>query len=333
MCAPVRVNLVAPLLASIALAAPATVGLMPVEAPESEATGRRILTALRAGVAGTDGLLEKGPVGMGLDEARMTFSCFDESAACMAQVGGLLEVDRLVWAHLARKDGRWSLRLRHLDVAGAEMVRDEDLVVMEGLGDEARLADLAEAFIRGESLSSNAGVQLTVESRPDGATVLLDGREVGVTPLTVPTAQGAHRLELRAEGMMRAAKTVELATDDTVRVQLVPAGVSVAPGGQRRSTGFWLGVGTGGLAVAASGVSTYYGLETLRLRREVEDELNQENFERVEPDFDRAKLITNVGWGVAAVSAGLSAYFFLLHDDVTAGIGATPGGATVKVRW
>ncbi len=328
-----RFILTAILVAPAALAAPTTVAVMPVEAAEVEVAGRTLHIVLRAAVAEVAGLTEKGPVGMGLDEAKMTFSCFDETAACMAQVGGLLEVERLVWGHVARKGTGWSLKLRHLDVFKAEMVRSEDVTVVDAPDVVDQLARIAEAFVRGDPLPTRKVAQLTVESDPSGALVLLDGREVGTTPLTMATAHGQHRLELRSEGMSSARKGIELAADDTVRIQLVPLGSGGGGDGGGRSNGFWLGVGTGALAATALGVTTYYGIETLRLRQEVQDDLNQGTHERVEPDFDRAKLITNVGWGVAAVSAGLSAYFFLLHDDVTAGIGVRPGGAHVQVTW
>lgn len=333
MFAPLRSLFTVMLVAQAAHAAPATVAVMPIEAPEVEAAGRKVHIALRAAVTGVADLADKGQIGMGLDEAKMTFSCFDESAACMTQVGGLLEVERLVWGHVTRKGTGWTLQLRHLDVVRGEMVRSEDLTVVDGPGVVEQLAQVAEAFVRGDPLPTRKAAQLTVESDPSGAVVLLDGREVGATPVTFPTAHGKHLLELQADGMISARKNVDLAADDTVRIQLVPLGSSGGGAEAGRSSGFWLGVGTGALAATALGVTTYYGIETLRLRQQVQDDLTQDTHERVEPDFERAKLITNVGWGVAAVSAGLSTYFFLLHDDVTAGIGARPGGAHVQVTW
>lgn len=43
---------------------------------------------------------------------------------------------------------------------------------------------------------------LPVESRPSGATVVYEGREVGVTPCTVPMKRGASRIELRRDGYL-----------------------------------------------------------------------------------------------------------------------------------
>lgn len=304
---------------------------MPVEAPDAEAAGTEVHTAMRAGVAGNADLVESGPVGMGLDEARMTFSCFDESAQCMAQIGGLLQAERLLWAKIKRGAAGWQVTLRHLDVASGSFLRSEDVTVVDAPGSVSQLARIAESFVKGEPLPVRKVANLTVESRPLGAMVLLDGEPVGTTPVTVPTALGAHRLEVEADGMTRSTRNVDLTADHTVRVQLIPVG-ETRPEGER-STGFWLGVGTGALAVTALGVSSYYGVETLRLRQQVQDDLTQDTHERVSPDFDQAKLITNVGWGVAAVSAGLSAYFFLLHDDVTASIGVRPGGAVVSATF
>jgi hypothetical protein len=43
---------------------------------------------------------------------------------------------------------------------------------------------------------------LPVESRPAGATVVYEGREVGVTPCTVPLKRGSSRIELRRDGYL-----------------------------------------------------------------------------------------------------------------------------------
>ncbi len=319
--------------ASLAAAAPSMVAVMPVEAPDAEATGREVHTALVAGVAGNGNLVESGPVGMGLDEARMAFSCFDESAACMAQVGGLLQAERLLWAKIKRGATGWEMTLRHLDVAAGKFLRREQVSVAAGPAAQGQLVKAAEAFALDAPLPKSTIANLTVESRPAGAVVRLDGEEVGTTPLIISTRHGEHRVEVDAPGMARAIKDIDLSADDTVRLQLVPLGDTSRPPGEERSTGFWLGVSTGALAVTALGVSAFYGVETLRLRQKVQDDLTQDTHERVQPDFDEAKLITNVGWGVAAVSAGLSAYFFLLHDDVTASIGVRPGGAVVRATF
>jgi tetratricopeptide (TPR) repeat protein len=70
------------------------------------------------------------------------------------------------------------------------------------------------------------GVQLlTVLSQPEGATVLLDGRPVGITPWNGETYPGKHRLALTLERHVTTTQVVELDahTARDVSVVLVPA--------------------------------------------------------------------------------------------------------------
>jgi len=60
---------------------------------------------------------------------------------------------------------------------------------------------------------------LTVESRPPGATVFLDGQQVGTTPLVLPdVAAGEHALHLDHDGYRRWASTIRIVTTDKNRV-------------------------------------------------------------------------------------------------------------------
>jgi len=62
-------------------------------------------------------------------------------------------------------------------------------------------------------------------SQPDAATVVLDGRPVGVTPWTGETWPGRHRIRLRSDGYQDAERIVELERyrADDVAFVLVPA--------------------------------------------------------------------------------------------------------------
>lgn len=84
--------------------------------------------------------------------------------------------------------------------------------------------ELALDVVRGRNhlvdlvLESSANV-LAVESTPPGATVLLDGKEVGVTPFKLRgLSAGAHGVELRAEGYATAFRPVQ--NDGVARVEV-----------------------------------------------------------------------------------------------------------------
>ena len=68
---------------------------------------------------------------------------------------------------------------------------------------------------------ANKGVQqVTVLSLPDGATVVIDGRPVGVTPWTAEIAPGSHQLLLRMPGYEDAKTLFELGAHHAMDVKL-----------------------------------------------------------------------------------------------------------------
>lgn len=76
-----------------------------------------------------------------------------------------------------------------------------------------------------QQLAQRGLQQLTVLSQPEGATVLLDGKPVGITPWTGDTYPGKHRLAVQLERHLDQAQVIELdahAARD-VSLVLVPA--------------------------------------------------------------------------------------------------------------
>lgn len=56
---------------------------------------------------------------------------------------------------------------------------------------------------------------LVISSQPDGATVVLDGEEVGTTPLSLDYPEGTYQLRVQQEGYRTYASTVEVNAGDT----------------------------------------------------------------------------------------------------------------------
>ena len=73
-------------------------------------------------------------------------------------------------------------------------------------------------------LSERGAQQLTVLSQPEAATVLLDGKPVGVTPWTGETYPGKHRLALRLDAHTAQEQVIEVQahTSRDVTLILVP---------------------------------------------------------------------------------------------------------------
>jgi hypothetical protein len=79
-----------------------------------------------------------------------------------------------------------------------------------------RLAPVASA---GNRPAAPSAAPLTIESRPGGATVILDGRLVGTTPLVVPdVAAGEHALRLDRDGYRRWSSAIRIVTTERNRV-------------------------------------------------------------------------------------------------------------------
>lgn len=72
-----------------------------------------------------------------------------------------------------------------------------------------------------ERLAARGVQQLSVLSRPEGATVLLDGKPVGITPWTGETYPGKHRLALALDGYSPQEQVIELDAHRARDVSLV----------------------------------------------------------------------------------------------------------------
>jgi len=71
--------------------------------------------------------------------------------------------------------------------------------------------------------------QVTVLSTPAGATVLVDGNPVGVTPWTSEIPPGPHRLELRRDGYGPAEQSLDLPADHATEVTVTLTAPAQAP--------------------------------------------------------------------------------------------------------
>lgn len=128
---------------------------------------------------------------------------------------------------------------------------------LEEQGEAARLA-ARQAPTTGE---------IHIESPEAGATVALDGRALGTTPVDVPvsTPAGSHRLEATREGAIpfRASLRVDPGLTTAARVSLAPRTEYRTVRGRRIVT--WI---LYGLAGAALGTSVGLGVHATRLNRD-----------------------------------------------------------------
>jgi tetratricopeptide (TPR) repeat protein len=93
--------------------------------------------------------------------------------------------------------------------------------------DRASVESLVKAF---EARLAAKGVQqVTVMSEPSAATVLVDGKPVGVTPWTMEIRPGQHRLEVRHDGFETIKQSIDVPADHATDIQLTLKAAEDAP--------------------------------------------------------------------------------------------------------
>ena len=152
---------------------------------------------------------------------------------------------------VAARQRQGALPRHRLEAAHAGQIR----FAVEGNLDTSALTVAETAFLGWtltrptESLGSDG--ELVVQSRPEGATVVIDDREHGVTPLTVRVSPGTHVLQVRAGSAeprviplqiragVQTAQYVELqgvATTGVLEVRSEPAKARVTIDGRERGS-------------------------------------------------------------------------------------------------
>jgi hypothetical protein len=181
---------------------------------------------------------------------------------CLAALGRALGVAQVVTGNVGALGESYVVNLKLVDVARAVELRrvSETLAGSpDQLIDAVRVA--AYRLVAPEALRGTLAVLCDVS----GASVLVDGKPVGVTPLPAPVADltvGRHELRLEAPGLSSAVTSVEVRFQKTTEVVMhlsgpltpaqpvTPTG-SEAPSRWYHSPWAWAAVGVGALAVGA----------------------------------------------------------------------------------
>jgi hypothetical protein len=161
--------------------------------------------------------------------------------------------------------------------------------------------------------------RLKVSSKPQGITVLLDGRTIGVTPLETEVPVGDHEVQLARDGRTGEPTAISVTSDEPVEVELkvpaLPPDPATAPPPQRSSRlipGLLIGLG---VAAVGTGTTLY---------------LTSEEPTGKAPTYRDTK---NLGIGVAAGGAAfvLTGVIIVLATRSSSAptMALTTGGATV----
>lgn len=177
----------------------AILGLEAVDAPEEAAEAVTVLLRQRAAAHGGVRLLSGAKE---LVEVKLIFGCMEERPGCLAQAGHSLGADRILYGSVrrARDVNGYTVVLKELDVKAGRIDRFvSDVVPGRTLHKEsAELVRLVQRWLDVLLLKDlHGGVQ--IGSEPPGCQVMLDGVDVGKTPLVlhdVPTGQHVAVLAL-----------------------------------------------------------------------------------------------------------------------------------------
>lgn len=207
-----------------------------------------------------------------------------------------------------------------LDAAGAlahyrEYLR-RDPTAPRAEGVRQRIAEL-------EATLAQRGVQqLTVQSQPAGATVVIDDQPVGVTPWTGVLAPGTHALQLRLPGHADLAQPINLTLERAETFEFAlrraaesapPSAAAAAPRGAAasatagpRSPWPWVALGGSAASFLAAGA---FELMRQSAERRAKAETTQLGYQKAYDDaqLDRtnARIFAGVGGGLAVTGVVL----------------------------
>lgn len=171
-------------------------------------------------------------------------------ASCMAEIGGALGVDYLVYGDVSKIAEVYSVSLVLLDISRAQAANRASRKITEaGL----LLSEAAQATkLLVQPLLADKKGYLVLDVREAGAEVKVDGRLVGVSPLPgrLEVAMGAHDVLIEKEGFLAYAKTVDVPPNQAVveAVSMVPSQAFVdayASRNQVLRTSAWASAGVG----------------------------------------------------------------------------------------
>jgi len=185
-----------------------------------------------------------------------------------------------------------------------------------------------------EALSKKGIQQLTVLSSPSGATVAVDGNPLGVTPLTVELAPGAHTAQLSLRGFSDASSsfTLPVATpiDVAVTLRLAP---KLAQSTRRFGIAPWV---TLGVAAACLGGAGAFELARRSAQNSAKNEQVQLAFENdvaaINSRRTTARVLLGVGSALALTGATLLVFNTRVAPESRAVLASVPGGATLSLE-
>ena len=210
------------------------------------------------------------------------------------------------------------------------------------LSPQAANAAEVQGFVRGLSLAlAKQGIQqLTVLTTPPGATVAIDGKPLGVTPLTVELRPGRHGVLLSRRGFTDFNGQFDLpsATPMDLNITLQAAAKVESTAAAHPETGRRFGIApylTLGAAALCLGSAGIFELSRRSAQDDAANEQVQLDYER---DIDAmnsrqtsARVLLGVGGVLAVAGTTLLVFNKRLTPDSHAVVAGVPGGALLSL--
>jgi hypothetical protein len=148
-----------------------------------------------------------------------------KDAACYPMMASALEASYLITAHVAESNKTYTLVLDIINGrTGGVLASNRERCETCGVEEAGEKMGLAASALR-ERLEtvSRAPARFIIRSRPAGASVLMDGRPAGVTPLDAELSGGPHHLQLVMAGhdSLSRSFTVVSGVDEAMDLDLV----------------------------------------------------------------------------------------------------------------
>ncbi len=155
-------------------------------------------------------------------DATQADACAD--AACYARIAEDTRATHVVRAKIEEADRDYHLELSLLDASGTTIATVEDTCEICGVEEAADMLEASATRLVSQLGAGTERASLRVQSRPAGATVRVDGTDMGTTPTTLDLPPGKHTIELHKEGFAEASRTIELEPGmrTTSEMRLVP---------------------------------------------------------------------------------------------------------------
>jgi hypothetical protein len=295
---------------------------------------RVLADAAAAGAAAAPDLqvLSQGDISamLGLEKTRQMLGC-TEDQGCMAELAGALDSDRLLAGSLTILERTSLLTVKVLDVKRSRTLARVTATLLDAT--ERELVDAARRLgheaVTGEKLDTTGVLRIAVD--PAGATVTLDGRSLGVSPLKeAPRAlEGPHTITVQKDGFVRWSTTVMVPAGQTVPVtaELVPVQLMGEAARSRLWTWGWV---SAGVAVAAAGSGIYFGNQASQSYDAYRAATERSQAVDLHQQAQQQATIANVSWAVAGASA-LAAGGLLVAAMVQDAAAASPPAKTTAL--